>query len=85
MSGRGNLPLKDQNILEWQSKSSDEEHLTVIDSVRKNKSGKKGKKKKSSTNKKHPLDISGKLKGDKSKVSRRLNLKDRNTIKKVVK
>ena len=80
-----NLPLEDQNILEWQSDSSEEEQLTVIDSIRKNKSGRKGKKKKSSNNKKHPLDVSGKLKGDKSKVSPRFNLRVRNTIKKVVK
>lgn len=72
-----NLPLEDQNILDWQ--------LIVIDSIRKNKSGRKGKKKNSSNNKKHPLDVSGKLKGDKSKVSPRFNLRDRNTIKKVIK
>ena len=80
-----NLPLEDQNILDWQSDSSDEEQLIVIDSIRKNKSGRKGKKKNSSNNKKHPLDVSGKLKGDKSKVSPRFNLRDRNTIKKVIK
>jgi hypothetical protein len=52
--------------------------------VRKSISSKKGKKK-SRVVKKHPLDVSIGSEGDKSKVSTRFNLRDRNTIKKVVK
>jgi len=63
-----NLPLEDQNILEWGSEDSEEEPLVLISSVRKSRSSKKGKKN-SRTNKKHPLDVSVVSKGDKSKVS----------------
>jgi hypothetical protein len=77
-----NLPLEDQNILEWGSEESEEEPLVLIASVRKSRSSKKGKKKTRVT-KKHPIDVSVDSKGDKSKVSPRFNLRDRNTIKKV--
>jgi hypothetical protein len=39
-----NLPLEDQNILEWGSDESEEEPLVLIASVRKRRSSKKGKK-----------------------------------------
>jgi hypothetical protein len=77
-----NLPLEDQNILEWGSEESEEEPLVLIASVRKSRSSKKGKKKTRVT-KKHPIDVSVGSKGDKSKVSPRFNLRGRNTIKKV--
>jgi hypothetical protein len=78
------LLLEEQNILEWGSKESDEEPIVLIPSVRKSRSLKKGKKK-SRAVKKHPLDVSVGSEGDKSKVSPRFNLRDRNTIKKVYK
>jgi hypothetical protein len=77
-----NLPLEDQNTLDWGSDESEEEPLVLIASVRKSRSSKKGKKKVRAS-KKHPADVSVGTKGDKSKVSPRFNLRDRNTIKKI--
>jgi len=77
-----NLPLEDQNILEWGSEESEEEPLVLIASVRKSRSSKKGKKKTRVT-KKHPTDVSVGSKEDESKVSPRFNLRDRNATKKV--
>jgi hypothetical protein len=39
-----NLPLEEQNILEWWSEESDEEPIVLIPSVRKSRSSKKRQK-----------------------------------------
>jgi len=77
------FPLEDQNVLEWGSDESEEEPY-IIPSVRKSRSFKKFRKK-SRAIRNYPLEVSDNLDGDKSKASPRFNLRDRNTIKKLIK
>ena len=58
--------------------------MIVINSVRKSRSSKKYKRKTRAI-RNPPLEESVNSKGGKSKVSPRFNLRDRNTIKKVIK
>jgi hypothetical protein len=76
--------LEDQNVLDWGTEESKEEPCILNSSVRKSRSPKKYKKK-SRVVRKHPLDTSVCSEGDKSKVSSRSNLRDRDKIKRVFK
>jgi hypothetical protein len=77
------LPLEDQNVLDWGTEESEGEPCVLVSSVRKSRSSKKIKK--SRAVRKQPVDASICSEGDKSKVSPRFNLRNRNTIKKVYK
>jgi hypothetical protein len=78
------LPLNDHNVLDWGYEESEEEPMIVINSIRKSRSSKKYKRKTRAI-RNPPLEESVNSKGGKSKVSPRFNLRDRNTIKKVIK
>jgi hypothetical protein len=77
-------PLEEHNVIEWGSEDSDENPYIEIVSVKKSRSSKK-KKRKPRARKNLPLEDSFHSEGDKSKVCPRFNLRDRNTIKKVIK
>jgi len=79
-----NLPLNEQNVLEWGTDDSEEEPYVLTASIRKSKPSKKYKRK-TRASKNQPVDGSMHSKGGESKVSPRFNLRDRNTIKKVIK
>ena len=80
-----NLPLEDQPLLEWGSDESKEEPCFVTVSARKSRSSKKKYKRKARVSKSQPLAGLDNSVGVESKVSPRFNLRDRKTIKKVVK
>jgi hypothetical protein len=76
--------LEDENILEWGTDESEEEPLKLTASIRKSRSSKKYKRKTKNC-KNQPLDGSAKKKRVESMASPRFNLRDRRTIKKVIK
>ena len=80
-----NLPLEDQPLLEWGFDESEEEPCFVTVSARKSRSSKKKYKRKARVSKSQPLASLDNSVGVESKVSPRFNLRDRKTIKKVIK
>jgi len=80
-----NLPLEDQPLLEWGFDESEEEPCFVTVSARKSRSSKKKYKRKARVSKSQPLAGLDNSVGVESKVSPRFNLRDRKTIKKVIK
>lgn len=79
-----NLPLEDQSLLEWGSNESEDEPCFVVVSAKKSRSSKKKNKRKARASKKQPLAGLDNSVGVESKVSPRFNLRDRKTIKKVI-
>ena len=82
-------PCSENNIKGWQTEESESEVCLIASSIKKKRKGKTSKKKNnlqhSGGKENQPVDGISTSTRDKSMVSPRFNLRDRNTIKRVIK